>query len=185
MDQKKFEMASHETGHAVMALLCHKRVKKLSLSEMDSPNGTDKYLAYMMLEADDPKTKFTGDKAIHKIMISLGGFASEVLFSGSTILRGDDLAIAVNITEEMLQVEGFKNWVATLPNPINNSLDMIEDPMVKAYINCKMGEAVKALAPHKPIINLISEELYRRGELTGDEVFSLFSSYMHSNMSKK
>ncbi len=44
MDQKKLKIAYHETGHAVMALICHQGIKRVSLREMDSPRGTDKYL---------------------------------------------------------------------------------------------------------------------------------------------
>jgi hypothetical protein len=44
MDQKKLKIAYHETGHEVMALICHQRLRGISLKEMDSPMGTDKYL---------------------------------------------------------------------------------------------------------------------------------------------
>lgn len=73
MDDKKLKIAYHETGHAVMALICRQEIQKVSLKQMDSPRGTDKYHAFMKLEPFDPKIKFTGEKAIQRIMISLGG----------------------------------------------------------------------------------------------------------------
>lgn len=178
MDHKKLKIAYHETGHAVMALICRQEIQKVSLRGMDSPHGTDKYQAFMKLEPVDPKIKLTGEKAIHKIMISLGGYASEILFSGGSVnIGGDDLTVATNLTEDMLQLEEFRAWVAGLPVPPLSPLDRIENPLVRSYIAYKIDECVKTLDRARPIIQLIAEELYRREELTGDEIFSLFDSF--------
>lgn len=176
MDQKKLKIAYHETGHAVMAIYCRQKVQEVSLKGMDSPIGTDKYHAFMKLEAIDPTIKYTGEKAVQKIMISLGGYASEILFLEFANIGGDDLIIAANATEEMFQFEEFKTWVAELPVPQSKALDMIENPMVKAYLDRKIGECVEILRPIKPIIQVIAEELYKKEELTGDEVYALFDS---------
>jgi hypothetical protein len=179
VDQKRLKIAYHETGHAVMALLCRQAIQKLSLKEMDSPRGTDKYHAFMKLEPVDPTTKFTGEKAIQKIMISLGGYASEILFfDGLANVGGDDLTVAVNSAEGMLQVEEFRNWVARLPVPDPRILDMIENTLVRTYIDIKMRDCVEALAPLKPLIQAIAEELCEREELAGDEVAARFNSFM-------
>lgn len=177
VDQRRLKIAYHETGHAVMALICRHRVQKISLKEMDSPNGTDKYHAFMKLEPDDPKHKFTGEKAIQRIMISLGGYASEILFfGGSANIGGDDLTVASKTVEDLLLIPEFRNWTATLPVPAPGALDMIENRLVRAYIEHKMHDCVKALAPLGPAIKVIAEELYKRKELTGDEVAALFDS---------
>lgn len=182
MDHKRLKIAYHETGHAVMALLHRQKIQKVSLREMDSANGTDKYLGFMKLEAVDPKAKFTGEKAIQKIMISLGGYASEILFlGGSANIGGDDLTVAAKTTEDMLQIEKFKNWVAGLSVPSPGALDLIENPLIRAYIDFKMGDCIKALAPAKTAIKVIAEELYKREELTGDEVIALFNSCVPSS----
>lgn len=183
VNHKKLKIAYHETGHAVMALICRQEVQKISLKEMDSPRGTDKYHAFMKLEPVDPKTKFTGEKAIQKIMISLGGYASETLLSGgSANIGGDDLMVAANTAEAMLQIEDFKSWASTLPVPSSSALDMIENPLVRAYIDYKMGDCIKALTPRWPLIQLIAEELYKREELTGDEVSVLFHSFVQPSL---
>lgn len=57
MDQKRLKIAYHETGHAVMALLYRQAIQKLSLKEMDSLRGTDKYHAFMKLEPVEPVRK--------------------------------------------------------------------------------------------------------------------------------
>lgn len=109
-------------------------------------------------------------------MISLGGYASEGLFFGVSKIGGDDLTIAINLIEEMLKIEEFKNWVAELPIPEPGVLDMIENVLVRAYVDYRMNLHLQILAPYKRKIQLIVEELYRREELTGDEVSTLFSS---------
>lgn len=182
MDQKKLKIAYHETGHAVMALRYRQVIQKVSLKEMDSPKGTDKYQAFTKLEPVDPKIKFTGERAIQKIMISLAGYAGEILFSGgSDSVGSDDLTTAAKLTEDLLQFEEFRNWTARLPIPEPSALDMVENPSVRAYIYHKIGECVDVLARVSPAIKLIAEELYKKEELAGDEVSALFYSYMQSN----
>lgn len=179
---KKLKIARHETGHAVMALRYGQKIQQVSLREMDSPMGADKYHAFMKLEPVDPTIKFTGERAIQKIMISLGGYASEILFYDVANIGGDDLTVAAKTTEDMLQVEGFKNWVATLPIPSPGVLDMIENPLARAYIDHKMGECIGVLGQIKPVIHLVAEELYKREELTGNEFSALFNSSIQSSM---
>ena len=180
VDQKRLKIAYHETGHAVMALLCKHPIQKVSLKEMDSPGGTDKYLAFMKLESVDSTSKYTGKKAIQKIMISLGGFASEILFyDGVTGIGGDDLTVAIKVTEDMLQIGEFKDWVNRLPTPVPSTLDnMVKNPSIRAYIDLKIGDTVRALELHKPAIQIIAEELFKKEELTGEKVSSLFNSFV-------
>lgn len=182
MEQKRLKIAYHETGHAIMAMMYGQSIEKVSLAEMNSPLGTGTYSAFMKLEAVDPKIKFTGEKAIQKIMISLGGYASEILFYDGWFNTGeDDLNIAVHAADSMMQNQGFKTWVATLPNPDSNPfLDRIKNPLIRAYINMKWEECIKMLDQIKPGIKLIAEELYKKEELTGDEVYALFSSFLQS-----
>ncbi len=178
---KKLKIARHETGHAVMALICGQRVQKISLKEMDSPSGTDKYRAFMKLEPVDPHLKFTGERAIQKIMISLGGYASEILFYDVANIGGDDLTIAAKTGEDMLQVEEFKAWVAGLPIPASGPLGSIENPQVRAYIDYKFGDCVNALAPLKPAIQAIAAELCEREELSGDQATAILHSLLRAN----
>lgn len=182
MEQKRLKIAYHETGHAVMALICRQNIQKVSLREMDSPTGGEKFLAFMKLEPANSTIKFTGEKAIQKIMISLGGYASEILFydgvAGISGDSGSDLIIAAKTTENLLQIAEFKSWVAGLPAPEASRLDMIENPLIRAYIDFKIGDCVQALTPFMPAVKKIAEELYKRGELTGEEVSVLFNSFI-------
>lgn len=187
MDQKKLKIAYHETGHAVMAILYGQRIEKVSLREMDSPLGSGTYSAFMKPASVDPNIKLTGKSAIQKIMISLGGYASEILFYDGWFNTGqDDLTIAANNAESMMEMEEFKNWVAELPIPNSNPfLDTIKNPLIRAYINLKWNECITILARFKPVVKLIAEELYKSEELTGDEVYTLFDSFMQSRLDGK
>ncbi len=178
-------IAIHETGHAMMALRFGQRIQKVSLRETDSSRGTDKYQAFMKLEPTDPTATLTGEKAIQKVMIALGGYASEIsLLQSSTSVGGDDLKVAAETAASMLHVEDFKSWVAReLPIPEPSALDMIEDPLARAYVHRKLGECIEAFNQVQPAVRVIAEELYKRDELTGDEVSDLFHSYMRSNQS--
>jgi hypothetical protein len=144
MDQKKLKIAYHETGHAVMAVICGQKIQKVSLNEMDSPIGTDKYHAFMKLEFVDGEVKFTFNKAKQKVLISLGGYTSEILFfDGWFSPGGDDLTVAVKNVQAMLQVDEFKVEVSRLPIPDPGPLDMIEIPLVRAYIGYMLDESLK------------------------------------------
>ena len=74
IDQKRLEIARHETGHAVVALLCGQKIQKISLRGMTSPHGTVDYHAFVSLEPGD--SKLTVASAIGRVRIALGGFAS-------------------------------------------------------------------------------------------------------------
>lgn len=179
MDQLRLKIALHETGHAVMALICRHNVQKLSLKEMDSPIGKDKFLGFTKVDRIDKNAIFTINEADRKIMIALGGYASEILFYDVAGIGGDgadDLSRAVKIVEDMLQVEDFKNLVIKLPTPNPAELKSIENPLVKKFIDYKFEQAIKALAPLRPVIQHIANELYIKEELSGEEVSNLFDS---------
>ncbi len=181
MDKKRLKIALHETGHAVMALMCRQSVHTLSLREMASPNGTDNYKAFVKLESPDSQ-KLTGEKAIQRIMISLAGYASEILFYEVANIGGDDLTVAANTTEGLLQVEEFRTWVAGLPVPEPGALDIVTNPLVRAYIHHKMGECIQALGRVKPAIQFVAEELIRKEELSGAEVSAMLGSWQQSSL---
>jgi ATP-dependent Zn protease len=176
VDQHKLKIAYHETGHAVMALICRQRIYKVSLKEMDSPLGTDKYLGYTKLEPFEQKASITINESIRRVRIALGGYASECLFLGGSVNVGcDDLTRAIKSVESMMQSEEFRNVAATLPVPEPDVLHIVENPTVRAFINYQIHLSIKAFEPCLRQIQLIAEKLYEREELTGDEISSLFN----------
>jgi len=182
MDGKKFEIAHHETGHSVMALICRQEVRSISLKEMASPRGTDKYLGSTSIPFQK-KPVLTVNEAICRMKIALGGFASEILlFDGSTKVGGDDLTSAVSSVETMMQSQDFRNLAATLPVPPPGALDMIGDPTVRAVIDFHIGVCVEELIPFKPLIHTIAERLCECEELMGEQVTQLFDSFVATTM---
>lgn len=180
MDQKRFKIAIHEMGHAVTALFRGQGVQKVSLKGMDSPNGTDKYHGFMMLEPTESSSKVTVNDAIRNVMISLGGYASEILFFEVCTPGGDDLTTAAKWAESLLQVEEYRNLIATMPVPEPGPLDEIQNLQVRAYIHHMIPECARALAPLGPLIKYLAEELYKKDELNGDTIEAHFNSYIQS-----
>ena len=176
MDHLKLKIARHEIGHAVMALICRHNVEKVSLKEIDSPQGTDKYLAFTKIEPLDKNTTRTLTVVDFKVMIALGGYASEILFYDVAGIGGDDLTVAVKLVEDMLQVEDFQKLVSKLPEPSPDELKSVKNPMVRTYVDYKFNQAVYALTPLKNVIHSIAEELYKKEELSGVEFEKLFDS---------
>lgn len=176
VDHKKFKISIHEAGHAVMGHVSGQEIKKVTLKEMDSPRGTEKYLGATVFENFDQPEKFTINEAIRRTKISLAGYASEILFFDSANIGGDDLTFAVKRVEDMMQSEDFRNLAAKLPMPTPGPLDMIENSTIKAFIEYKLHICIKELSPLREAIKLIAEELLEKEELTGAEVSALYSS---------
>lgn len=182
IDLKRLKIAYHETGHAMMALYCRQAIQKVSLKEIDSPSGEDKYLGHMKLASSDPKEILTVDKAIQNVMISLGGFVGEVLFFDDVPgIPVDDLDRAIKYAESLLKIEAFKEHVAKMPIPELNALPKATDPLVRAFIDFKVNHCVEVLSQVKPIIQIIAQELFKKEELTGDEVTSIFNTFSPLN----
>lgn len=178
MDQRRLKIAIHEIGHAVMALFRGQGVQRVSLKGLDSPNGTDRYHGFMTLEPTEQKTKITVNDATRKIMISLGGYASELLFFDVCTPGGDDLTTAGKWAETLLQVDEYRNLMATLPVPAPGPLDEISNSQVRAYIHHMIPECAKTLVPLGPLIKFLAEELYKKDELNGDVIEAQFNSFM-------
>ena len=77
MDQNKLEVAYHEVGHAVMALIYGLKIKKVSLV------GTSEYRGVTSLEPFERKD--TIEHADREIRLNLAGFVGQGLFSGNSI----------------------------------------------------------------------------------------------------
>lgn len=179
VDQEKLKTAYHETAHAVMALICGLKIKRVSIK------GTDKYRGVMSTEP--PERQITNPaEALREVRISLSGFVGEVLISGkySIFRTHPDLVGAIELVEDMLAFdEGFRNVVIKLTATNPGTLTDIENPLVRAYIEGKLSWCFNKLNQYKPVIKLIAEELYKKEELIGDDVFAHFNSFIQSNLS--
>ena len=177
-DQRKLKIAYHETGHAVMALLCQQGIKSVSLKEMDSPKGTDKYYGSTILEPFEQNATLTINELTRRVMISLGGYASEILLLGGAGIGGDDLTSAVGWIEAMMQSEDFRAMAARLPAPDPGVLDdLVANPMIRACVDYQVRLCVNELGQFKRPIQQVAVKLYERDELSGHEFADLFNSF--------
>lgn len=158
-----------------MALICGQKVLKVSIGESDSPFGTEKYQGKTNLAPFEKSETTTINELTRRIKIALGGYASEFLVSNlCKSMGGDDLILATKWVEMMLEAEQFRNYVGTLPTPASGALIMIENPMIRTFIDDQINKSIEILAPHRMAIQVIAEELYRKDWLSGDEVSILF-----------
>lgn len=176
MNEKKLKIAYHETGHAVMAIIYHQGVEKVSLKEMPSPSGTDKYLGSTKLQRFDNQSTITINEATRRIKIALGGYASEIVMLGGAGIGGDDLLSAIKWADIMMQSENFRKVADGLPAPKPGKLKMISDLRVRAVIDYQIDACVAELQLLRPAIHLIAQKLYESEELSGDQVMGLLNS---------
>jgi ATP-dependent Zn protease len=173
VDPKKLKTAYHETAHAVMALICGLKLRRVSIKGTDSYHG--------ITSTEPPERQITNpQEALREVRVSLAGFIGEVMISGkySIFATHSDLVGAVEMVEDMLEFDdGFKGVVADLAVKNPGTLTFIENPLVRACIEGKLAWCLNRLNPYKPAIESIAEKLYESEELTGDEVAALFDSF--------
>lgn len=173
MDQKKLKTAYHETAHAVMALVCGLRIRRISIK------GTDSYHGVMSTEPSERQVT-NPEEALREVRVSLAGFVGEAMISGKYAIfeKHSDLISAIELIEQMLEFDdGFKKVVAELAATSPGTLTFIGNPLVRAYVEGKLTWCLARLTPYKPVIKFMAEKLYQSEELTGDEVSALFSSF--------
>lgn len=150
MDQEKLKTAYHETCHAVMAILHDLKIGRVSIK------GTDKYRGVMSTEPPAREIK-NPHEALREVRISLSGFVGEVMVSGKyTVFRGHpDLEGAIELVRDMMAFdEEFRNVVVKLAATNPGTSNEIEDPLVRAYIDGKLGWCYYKLCSYKREIQL-------------------------------
>jgi ATP-dependent Zn protease len=177
MDHEKLKTAYHETCHAVMALLCDLKIRRVSIV------GTDTYRGVMSTEP--PERQITNpQEAMREIRISLSGFVGEMMISDQfTIARyHPDLIGAAEMAEQLLEYDHeLRNYAEALATKKPGTINFIESPLIRAFIDDKIRWCYRKLDTYKPVIKLIAEDLYIKEELTGDEVSTFFNSFMPSS----
>lgn len=181
MDPKnpqKLEIACHEAGHAVMALVYGLKIKKSSLI------GTTEYRGVTSLEPFERKDTF--EHAEREIRLNLAGFVGEGLFSDNKIKidppNHPELLDSIGIVRDMLNDERFRNFANGLPDFYQRKLTMIIDPTVRGYINYMLESCFAKMIPLKLAIKSIADELNQKDELSGDEVSALYNSFTQSSL---
>lgn len=174
VDQNKLEVAYHEAGHAVMALIYGLKIKKVSLI------GTSEYRGVTSLEPFERKD--TIEDADREIRLNLAGFVGQGLFSDNSIKidppHHPELLDSISVVRDLLSDEGFRNLVNRIPDLYPRTLTMIKEPAIRVYLNYIMDSCFAKMIPLKSAIKAIADELHQKDELTGDEVSALFNFCM-------
>jgi hypothetical protein len=176
MNPPKLEVARHEAGHAVMALIYGLKIKRSSLI------GTATYRGVTSLEPFERKD--TIEHAEREIRLNLAGFVGEGLFSDNRIKidppHHPELLDSIEIVRDLLNDERVRSFANGLSEFYQQKLTVIKDPIVRSYVNYILESCFAKMIPLKPVIESIANELNQKDELTGDEVFTLFNSFMQS-----
>ena len=169
----KLQVAYHEAGHAVMALVYGLRIKKMSLI------GTAEYRGVTSLEPFERKDTF--EHAEREIRLNLAGFVGEGLFSDNKIKieppHHPELVDSIGIVRDLLSDERAKNFASGLPDFYRSKMTVIIDPLARGYINYILESCFAKMISLKPVIKLIADGLNMKDELTGDEVSAIFGSF--------
>jgi ATP-dependent Zn protease len=178
MNPPKLDVAYHEAGHAVVAIIYGLKIKNVSLK------NTNEYHGITSLEPFERQG--TLEHANREIRLNLAGFVGEGLFSDNTIKinppNHPELLDSIGVVRNLLDSnESFRRLANGLSVSSPSALTMIKDPTIRVYINYILDSCFEKLIPLKPVIKLIAEELYKKEELSGDEVSSHFNSFMQSS----
>lgn len=130
LNQEKLKTAYHETCHAVMALVCGLKIRRISIK------GTDKYRGVMSTEP--PERQITNpQEAMREIRISLSGFVGEMLISDKFTIaqHHPDLTGAVEMAEQLLEYDfELRNYVEALAAKRPGTINFIENPLIRALL---------------------------------------------------
>jgi ATP-dependent Zn protease len=177
MNPNKLEVAYHEAGHAVMGLLYGLKIKKSSLI------GTAAYRGVTSFEPFEKQDTF--EHAEREIRLCLAGFVGEGLFLDNKIKieppHHPELTDSIKIFRDLQNDVRYRNFANGLPDLYPRANSMIIDSTVRIYINHMLQTCFAMMIPLKQAVKTIAEELYKKDELTGDEVTALFNSFMQSD----
>ncbi|MBL7555515.1 MAG: hypothetical protein JNM24_06800 [Bdellovibrionaceae bacterium] len=173
MDQEKLKTAYHETCHAVMALIHGLKIRRVSII------GSDTYRGVMSTEPPAREVT-TPQEAMREIRISLSGFVGEMFISDKFTIAQyhPDLTGAIEMAEQLLEYDHeLRNYIEALATKRPGTINFIESPLIRVFVDDKIRWCYKKLDSYKPVIKQIAEELHSKEELTGDEVSVFFNSF--------
>jgi hypothetical protein len=150
--------AFHESGHAVMAELCGRRVTEVEIVGDREHAGMVRSLALSPDPASEPATEIEAEEVERQLKIMLAGLVAEAMVSG----RGGwdessgDLDVAVR-------------FAMRLVDDCEDVLPLLED--IRSVVECELRESWTA-------VEALAAELLKRKALTGTEVRNLLRHYL-------
>jgi cell division protease FtsH len=181
-------IAYHEIGHAIVGsvLANHDDVEKVTLV----PRGSAKGLTWFAPE-EDP-ILITKSELMERIITILGGRAAEqVIFGEAEITTGasNDLQQATNIARQMVTRYGMSILGPMAIENDNNDQFLFGGGEKNELINNKVDKEIRTIIKHcekstndiiikhRPVIDLIAENLVEQETISGEEFRKIIQEY--------
>lgn len=181
-------IAYHEIGHALVGsvLANHDDVEKVTLV----PRGGAKGLTWFAPEED--QILITKSQLMQRIMTILGGRAAEqVIFGEPEITTGasNDLQQATNIARQMVTRYGMSMLGPMAIENDNNDQFLFGGGEKNELINNKVDKEIRniikhcekatndIIIKHRPVIDLIAENLVEQETISGEEFRKIIQQY--------
>ncbi|HEY7438808.1 MAG TPA: AAA family ATPase [Acidimicrobiia bacterium] len=179
-EQEKLTIATHESGHAVVAHLAgsDRKLEVLSIIKRKDALG--------LLAHSDAEERFTRTRSemIAAIQIAFGGMISEELFFGeSGTGPGGDLAAATRLAAQMVGAFGMAgtlvSFEAVEPGPVSQGIvarvlaDDEARTAVERLLERAREDVRQLLDQHRYLVIALRDTLMEREELVGEEIIDV------------
>jgi ATP-dependent Zn protease len=181
-EEEKRIIATHESGHAVVAYLVG-RGRKLEVLSIIKRKDALGLLAHSELEERFTKTR---SELMAMIKIAFGGMVGEELFFGEAGTGpAGDLAAATRTACAMVGAYGMAGSLVSVeamePGPISEGLvkkvlgDDVMRKAVEAILEKAKAEVRTLVDAHRHLVESLRDELLAREELVGDEIIEVIA----------
>ena len=193
--KEKKIVAYHESGHALLAEITKgaKKVSKVSIV----PRGLAA-LGYTLNKPEENKFMMQRHEMWAEVDVLLGGRAAEEVFLGEISTgAGNDLERATDIIKSMVQTYGMsdvaglmvleKSRQSFLGGGMGSSREYSDkmaegmDEFIKKSLNERYAEVILILEEYKGAIEEMVKLLYKKENITGEEVREIIANYEEQN----
>ncbi len=193
--KEKKIVAYHESGHALLAETTKgaKKVSKVSIV----PRGLAA-LGYTLNTPEENKFMMQQHELWAEVDVLLGGRAAEEVFIGEISTgAGNDLERATDIIKSMVQTYGmsdvaglmvleksrhsFLGGMGQTTREYSDKMAENMDEFIKSSLQNRYKDVVKRLQEYKPAIESIVKLLYKKENITGEEVRDIIINFEKEN----
>ncbi|MDQ1244653.1 MAG: cell division protease FtsH [Campylobacterota bacterium] len=189
--KEKKIVAYHESGHALLAETTKgaKKVSKVSIV----PRGLAA-LGYTLNTPEENKFMMQQHELWAEVDVLLGGRAAEEVFIGEISTgAGNDLERATDIIKSMVQTYGMSDVAGLMvleksrhsflggygqsSREYGDKMAQDMDEFIKSSLSQRYKEVVKRLQEYRPAIESIVKLLYKKENITGEEVRNIIIAF--------
>lgn len=193
--KEKKIVAYHESGHALLAetTIGAKKVSKVSIV----PRGLAA-LGYTLNTPEENKFMAQKHELMAEVDVLLGGRAAEEIFMGEISTgASNDLERATDIIKSMVQTYGmsdvaglmvleksrhsFLGGYGSAPREYSDKMAEAMDEHIKQTLQERYGEVLQTLRTYSQAIENIVKLLYKKENITGEEVRDIILAFEKEN----